>query len=83
MVIKLLGTEIDIGSTANTVGSSKLVRIINTSGSSNHVANVAYSNGTVYASITLGKDEVVILEKATTDTVVGPNLKAVAVAYRN
>jgi hypothetical protein len=83
MIIKPLGTEIDIGSTANTVDNAKLVRIINTSGSSNHVANVSFANGTVYTSITLSKDETILLEKDPTDKVLGPNMKAISIAFRH
>ena len=80
-VYKFLGTEVSISS-ANTVNSSKLVRVINTT---NAVAVLAVANSTAtYANTTLAPYEAVIVEKANTaDTVAGSGLRAVQIAYRN
>jgi len=80
MILKLLGAEIDIGSTAIAVANSTLVRVINTGAAA--VLNVQYSNGTVYANTTVSNVEYVVIEKAATDKLVGTGLKATPVAYK-
>jgi hypothetical protein len=79
MILKILGQEIAIG-TANSVANSNLVRIVNTGAAA--TCNVAFSNGTVYASVTISNTESVVIEKGTTDTVTGANMKAAPIAYR-
>lgn len=79
MFIKLKGTEVSIAS-ANDVGTSSTIRIINTGAAA--VANVAYANGTLYASLTVANTESVVISKGPTDTVIGANMKAVPVEYR-
>lgn len=81
MILKLLGAEIGI-STANCFSNTaNLVRIINTGAAAS--CNVAYSNGTVYANVTIGNTESVIIEKNVTDLIQGSStMKAVPVAYR-
>lgn len=80
-VLKLLGAEIDINTTANTCGNNTLVRVVNTGAAA--TINVAYSNGVVYANTTVTNTQPVYIEKAFTDTVVGANMKATPIAYRN
>lgn len=81
MIIKLLGDEVDIGSTANNVASSGLVRVVNR-GTSNTVLIQKYSNGVQIASTTvLGNSEIIIV-KSTTDIIIGSNMVATPVAYR-
>lgn len=80
MIVKLLGSEISISSTANDVNKAVLVRIINTGATA--VANLAYSNGTVYANLTISNTESVIVEKSSTDLIKGTDMLAVPVAYR-
>lgn len=60
MIIKVLGAEVSIA-TANNVANSGLVRIINTGALA--IANIAYSNGTVYANVSISNTESVILQK--------------------
>jgi hypothetical protein len=79
MIIKLLGAEIAIG-TANTVANANLLRVINTGATA--TMNVAYSNGVVYANVTVTNTESIIIQKAITDTVIGANMKAAPIAYR-
>lgn len=79
MIIKLLGAEISIA-TANTVANANLVRVINTGATA--TMNVAYTNGVVYANVTVTNTESIILQKSITDTIIGANMKAVPVAYR-
>ena len=79
-VYKFLGTELAITS-ANTVSLAKVVRVVNTSGSIT-VLTVANTTAT-YGNTTIAPNEVIIVEKATTDTVAGANLRAAPIAYRN
>lgn len=81
MILKLLGTEIDIGSTANTVSNATLVRVINTGAAA--VCNVANSGGSIIASATVANTQYVILQKSATDKLIGSGMKAVPVAYKN
>lgn len=81
MIFKLLGDEININSTANDVYSSVLVRVVNR-GTANTVLIQKYANGLQIASTTvLGNSEIVV-EKSTTDTLIGANMVATPVAYR-
>lgn len=79
-VYKFIGAEIGISS-ANTVSLSKLVRITNVA---NAVTVLQLTDGSANtANTTLVPYEVVTIEKATTDTVAGANLRAAPIAYRN
>lgn len=78
-VYKFKGLEVGIG-TANTVSNTTLIRITN--GGSSAVLTVANTTAT-YANVTLVANEVMIVEKASTDTVAGSGMRAVPVAYRN
>ena len=79
-VYKLLGQEISISS-ANTVSLSKIVRVVNTT---NTITVLQLTNGSANtANTTLAPNEVLIVEKATTDTVAGASLRAAPIAYRN
>jgi len=80
MILKLLGPEVDIGSTANNVASSNLVRVINTGAAA--VLNIQYANGVAYANTTVSNAEYVVVEKSATDKLVGTGMKATPVAYR-
>ena len=80
MIIKVLGSEISIA-VANSVANAHLVRIINTGALG--TANIAYSNGVVYANVSVSNTESVVLEKTTTDLLTGANMKAAPVAYRH
>lgn len=81
MIIKLLGAEIAISTANSFSNTANLVRIINTGAAA--VVNVAYSNGVVYANVTVSNTESVILQKGLTDTVQGSStMKAVSVAYK-
>jgi len=53
--VKILSTEIPIvNTTPNTVSSASLVRIINLDDANNALIQIAYSNGTVKGTFTLG-----------------------------
>ena len=78
-VYKFTGTQISISS-ANSVGSSPLIRVFC---SSSGVLTLAYANGTTYANATLATGESMIVAKSPTDTVAGSNMLAAPIAYRN
>lgn len=80
MILKVLGPEISITSTANDVANAVLVRILNTGAAA--VANIAYANGTTYANLTVSNTQYVVIEKNPTDLVKGANMLASPVAYR-
>ena len=79
-VYKFLNAEISISS-ANTVYSSRVIRVTNTT---NAVGVLQIANTTANtANVTLVPYEVITVEKDVADTVSGANLRAVPVAYRN
>lgn len=80
-VYKFIGAEIAISS-ANTVSSSKVIRVTNTANSLS-VLQLKDTNGANTANVTLIPYEVLVVEKATSDTVTGTNLRAAPIAYRN
>lgn len=80
-VYKFLGAEISISS-ANTVSNSKMIRVVNVANSL-AVLQLQDSNGANTANSTLAPYEVMTVEKATTDTASGTNLRATPIAYRN
>ena len=80
IILKVLGPQIDINTTANSISNAVLVRIINTGAAA--VANIAYANGTVYANLTVSNTQYVVIEKTTTDLIKGAGMLAVPVAYR-
>lgn len=77
-IVKPLGPEVSIAS-ANTVGSSALVRIINTGARA--VLHIANSGGE-YANMTISNTQSYFIQKVTTDTLTGANMLAVNVAWR-
>lgn len=79
MFLKIKGAEISIG-TANTVGDASTVRVINTGAAAK--LNLAYSNGSVYANVTVSNTESVVITKGPTDTLTGANMLGVPVEYR-
>lgn len=79
MLIKLLGPQVSIA-TANDVGLSNTIRIVNTGAAA--TLNLAYANGTVYANTTVSNTESIVLVKKETDLVTGANMLASPVQYR-
>lgn len=78
MILKVLGPEISIAS-ANVVANANLVRVINTGAAA--VLNIANAGG-VYANLTVTNTEPLIIQKATTDTLTGANMRAAPIAFR-
>ena len=79
MTFKPLHAELSI-TTANTVNGSPLVRIVNTSGST-QVLTLANSGGP-YANLTVLNSNEVIIKKLQTDTVQMTGGLAVDIAYQ-
>jgi len=77
MIIELKGLEIAID-TANTVGGSNHVRVLNNTASA-VLATIANTTANT-ASLTLSGGESVILKKDPTDTVQGTGCEAVGVS---
>lgn len=76
-VLKPSGAEININTVANSCGNAYLVRVVNPGVAA--VLNWQYANGNVYANCTVANTESVIVQKATTDLLVGNGMFAVAV----
>lgn len=76
----VIGLEISLA-TSNTVYGARLARVTN-SNNSITVLTIANTSAT-YANVSLVPYEVILVEKSTTDTLNGVNLRAVQVAYRN
>ena len=77
MILKVLGAEISIAS-ANTVANASLVRVINTGAAA--VLNIANAGG-VYANLTVTNTEPLIIQKSTSDTLTGANMRAAPIAF--
>ena len=78
-LLKIVGSEIAL-STANTVGLASAVRILNNSAGAVLVTR-ANTGGTI-GTVTLATNEVVYMQKATTDTLASNTaVRAVAIAF--
>lgn len=82
MLLKLLGTEINISS-ANTVYDSRLIRVINTDSSNTCVLVINDTDANTSSNVTLGAFETVMIEKTSNTTVQGATALAVPIAYKN
>lgn len=79
MFIKLKGPEVSIG-TANNVGSSTVVRVVNPTTAA--VLNLSYANGVVYANTTVTNTQPIVIVKNQTDLLTGTGMLAAPVEYR-
>lgn len=80
MITKLLGPEIDIGTTANTIANSTLVRVVN--GNAPGTLTVQFTNGAVYGTMTMPANCIEIVQKKPTHMVIGTGMKATPIAYK-
>ena len=78
-IIKPLANTINIGSTANNMGGAILVKVVNTGTYATLV--LKYANNVQYADIPVAPNESVIIQKASTDLIVGTNMQAAAIAW--
>ena len=82
-VIKVLGNEITLSATPNTVNSSKVVRITNANTTTKHVITVANAGGNI-ASFSLAPFDTAALAKNPSDTIrvdVGSDVGAVNISF--
>lgn len=78
-IIKPLANTINIGSTANNVWNSTVVKVVNASTYATLVFKTA--SGTQYADIPVAANESVVVQKAATDTLTGAGMYASAIAW--
>lgn len=74
MIIKVLGPQIAITS-ANTVGSATLVRVVNPGA-------LAVLNVGSVGNVSVSNTESIVIEKAATDTLTGSGMLAAPIAYK-
>ena len=80
IIVKPQGAQVALSS-ANTVSNNSLVYIVNTGAAG--VANVQYANGVVYANVTVTNTFPTVIQKSTTDLLIGTStMFAVPVAYK-
>jgi hypothetical protein len=80
IIVKPQGAQVVLTS-ANTVSNGSLVYIVNIGAAA--VANVQYANGTVYANVTVANAFPTLIQKSSTDLLIGTStMFAVAVAYK-
>jgi hypothetical protein len=80
IIVKPQGAQVAL-TAANSVSNGSLVYIVNTGAAG--VANVQYANGTVYANVTVTNTFPTLIQKSSTDLLIGTStMFAVAVAYK-
>lgn len=78
-IIKPISNTINIASTANSIGGATVVKVVNSSTYATLVFK--YANNVQYADIPVGAGESVIVQKASTDLIIGTGMYAAAVAW--
>ena len=78
-IIKPLSNTIDIGTTANDVYNASIVKVVNQGSYATLVFKT--SDGTQYADVPVAQNESVIVQKSTTDIIVGAGMYAVSIAW--
>lgn len=78
-VIKALANTINIGSVANNVYNSTLLKVVNSSTYATLVFK--YANNVQYADIPVASNESVIVQKSATDIVIGAGMYAAPIAW--
>jgi hypothetical protein len=82
-IVKPIGPEVAVGTTANLISTSKLLRIYNP-GAAVVVHLQANSSGGEYANTTVGNNYLVIIQKTNiTDWIIANNCLVTPVAYTN
>lgn len=79
MVIKPLGNTININSVANSVFNSTLVKVVNSGTYATLVCK--YANTVQYADIPMGQNESIIIQKNSSDIIIGSNMYAAPIAW--
>jgi len=78
-VIRPLANTINIGSTANNIGSATVVKVVNQGSYATLVFK--YANNVQYADIPVAANETVIVQKGATDVIIGTGMFAAAIAW--
>jgi hypothetical protein len=78
-IIKPLANTVDIGTTANNIDGATVVKVVNHTGYATLVFN--YANGSQYADIPVANNESVIVQKGSTDLIIGTGMSAAAIAW--
>lgn len=78
-IIKPLANTVDIGSTANDVSASTIVKVVNPGTYATLVFK--YANNAQYADIPVAQNESVIVQKGPTDLLIGTGMKAAPIAW--
>lgn len=84
-VIKVLGNEMTLNATPNTVSSAKLVRCVNSNTTTSHTLTFANAGGNT-ASVTIAPLDTIAVVKNPSDTLrvdAGSDVKAVSIAFGN
>ena len=84
-VISPKGSEINLSTTANTVNSASLVRLLNTNATTARVVTKKDGSGTTLGTITIQFGQDMIIYKNPSDTIqvdTGTDVKAVSIAFR-
>ena len=82
-VIKVIGNELTLSATPNTVNSAKCVRLVNANTTAKHVITVANAGGNI-ASFSIAPFDSVALQKNPTDTIrvdTGSDVTAGSIAF--
>jgi len=78
-IIKPLANTIDISSTANNMGGATIIKVVNTGAYATLVFK--YANNVQYADLPVANGESVIVQKDSTDILLGSNMRAAAIAW--
>lgn len=78
-IIKPLANTIDIGTTANNIGLATVVKVVNPTSYATLVFK--YANNVQYADIPVANNESVIIQKASTDLIIGTGMHAAAISW--
>lgn len=78
-IIKPLANVVNINSTANNMGGATVVKVVNTGAYATLVFR--YANTQQYADLPMANNESVIVQKGSTDLIVGSNMYASAIAW--
>lgn len=84
-IIKLRGSEITLGTSANTVSNANMTRVLNTSDIVATLITHKDAGGNTIGTVTIGTNSVAFIEKALTDTLqsnAASGVVAAPIAYR-
>ena len=80
-VIKPLANTINIGSTANNMNGATLIKVVNSSTTTYALLVFKYANTQQYADLPVAPMESVVVQKGSTDIIVGTGMYAASIAW--